>query len=159
MNLYKPQLGLHYSSRPTTVPSYLCEHCSSSLRLPHGRLHYRTIQNKTDDPNVVVVVTARNVSDQDSDQDKLVAWKILVTQTSVSFKYPKVTGVGAFFMRDEDVITSGPFPAEPGSHWKITQENMKGAPTLEEGSYECCVWNFHSYLSKIIPDSADFSDS
>ncbi len=87
--------------------------------------------NGTNDPNVVVVVTARNASDPD--KDKLVAWKILVTQTSVSFEYPKETDVGAFFTRDEDVITSGPFPAEPGSHWKITQENEKGASTLNKG--------------------------
>ncbi len=81
----------------------------------------------TNDPNVMVVATSRNASDPD--KDKLVAWKILVTQTSFLSNTPK----RLMFTRVEDVITSGPYPAEPGSYWKITQENMKGAPTLKKG--------------------------
>ncbi len=93
------------------------------------------LQNETKDPNIMVVVTAKNVSEQEKDQDQLVAWKVLTTQSIVFFSYPKSTKVSASFKRDDEVIMSGPFPAEPGSQWKITQENIKGAPILEKGKF------------------------
>lgn len=102
--------------------------------LPHSvRIEYR---NQTDDPKVVVVVASRNVSEQDADRkDHLVAWKLLATQTRIFFRYPKLTSVGAFFNYDHEIVMSGPFPADPGCYWRISQDTHRSAPVLLEGRY------------------------
>ena len=87
-------------------------------------------RNETD-PNVVVVVTAKNACEQ-RNQDRLVAWKLLVTQSSVTFHYPKLTQVGSYFYRDGDKIMSGPFPADSPC-WEIAQDTVESAPILDKG--------------------------
>lgn len=90
-------------------------------------------RNESKDPKVVVVVASKNVSPQDSDGEKLVAWKILATQTKIFFSYPKATQVGCFYKHDHEIIVSGPFLADPGSSWKISQDSRYEAPLLLEG--------------------------
>ena len=103
-----------------------------SLLPEHVPIEYR---NQSGDPKIVVVVASRNVSRQDSNKDKLVAWKILATQTKIFFSYPKTTQVGSFYKHDHEIIMSGPFSAELGSSWTITQDNIHEAPLLLEGQY------------------------
>ncbi len=104
-----------------------------------GLPHYVDIEyrNETEDPQILVVVASRNVSEQNADTDQLVAWKLLATQTRIFFRYPRATGVGAFFMHDHghELVMSGPFPADPGSGWTITQDSIHDAPILEEGAF------------------------
>lgn len=101
------------------------------LRLPENlQIEYR---NQSRDPKTTVVVATRNVSAQGEDEDKLVAWKVLATQTKIFFQYPRATEVGAFYTYDHEVITCGPFKAPPGSTWKIMQDSVHEAPLLLEG--------------------------
>ena len=108
------------------------------------RLCYRIEYcNKTDDPQVMVVVAARNLSDLDSPPESaaLVAWKILEAQSRVFFRYPLKTQVGAFYEVDHEVIMCGPFHASEGTAWKVVQESPHSAPELTEGTFQAGVDN------------------
>lgn len=94
--------------------------------------------NKTNNAQVVAVVTAKNLSDEDS-EDMFVAWKILETQSKVFFQFPMKTEVGAFYEFDHETILCGPFHAKPGSAWKIKQDSEIGAPELLEGNKNVLV--------------------
>ena len=93
--------------------------------------------NQSQNPKILVVVASKNVSEQlhESEKDTLVAWKVLATQTKIIFRYPQATEVGATykFAHAHEIVMSGPFKADPGSHWRITQESMHEAPLLLEG--------------------------
>lgn len=92
--------------------------------------------NKSEDPQVSVVVATKNLSDQPSTaEEKLVAWKILKTQARVYFRYPMKTQVGAYYKHDHEMIMCGPYHAEDGSAWKIKQNSVDDAPELVEGGF------------------------
>ena len=62
-----------------------------------------------------------------------VAWYVINTQTSAEFVYPDQSQVGAKYEVNGVTNMSGPFNANPGSSWTITQEDANSAAILAEG--------------------------
>ncbi len=77
--------------------------------------------NKTSHTDFEVMVFTKNYSTR-SPKTYYVAWQVLRGQTAVYFKYPLDTlEVGATYQESGLRIVSGPFHADVGSSWRITQ--------------------------------------
>ena len=62
------------------------------------------------------------------------AWEVLNAQTETEFTYPVMTEVGAAYVKGDQHVLSGPFPARLGSTWTIHEESIDGTALLEEGT-------------------------
>ena len=51
------------------------------------------------------------------------AWYVIDTKSSAEFTYPGKSQVGAKYEVDGVTYMSGPYEANPGSSWTITQED------------------------------------
>lgn len=87
--------------------------------------------NKTGDVDFDVMVYTKNYNNR-SANISTVAWQILRGQSSVSFKYPVKLAVGAAYMQDGLIVQAGPFSADLGSSWKITQERQTDTAVLSQ---------------------------
>ena len=88
--------------------------------------------NDTDSTDFQVVVFAKNVS-TNTPETYYTAWQILQVHSSAQFTYPVSTAVGATYRSGGQLITAGPFPAELGSTWKITQPSVNDTAVLSQG--------------------------
>ena len=61
-----------------------------------------------------------------------VAWQVLKAQSSVDFTFSSKIQVGAFYRTKGQTVRAGPFDAEPGSTWRIVQNEMQDTATLEK---------------------------
>ena len=90
-------------------------------------------RNKTGRDDFTVVVFTKNEIDAPS---PVVVWRTLKSQTSTEFIYPAEVAVGAQWTDSGSVqYRAGPFPATPGSTWKMTMPTPAEPPELSEGKY------------------------
>ncbi len=89
--------------------------------------------NKTGKSDFEVVVFTKNFS-TNTPQTYYCAWQILRGQTSVKFVYPVTTAIGATYKERGQEISAGPFDAELGSTWRISQESGQSTAVLKEGT-------------------------
>ena len=89
--------------------------------------------NATSNTDFEAVVFTKNYN-TNTPKTYYCAWQILRGQTSVQFVYPVSTAVGAVYSQGGQIITAGPFPAELGSTWQITQESAKDTAVLSKGT-------------------------
>ena len=76
--------------------------------------------NNTGNSDFQVVVFSENFSKY-SPTSHYCAWQVLNAQTSVQFNYTTSISIGASYTLGGQTITAGPFPADHGSTWEITQ--------------------------------------
>ncbi len=76
--------------------------------------------NNTGRTDFQVVVFSRSFSKY-SPTISYSAWQVFNAQTSIQFNYSKSVSVGASYTEGGQTITAGPFPADVGSTWEITQ--------------------------------------
>ncbi len=88
--------------------------------------------NSTNNTEFSVIVSTINYSN-DAQNDTLDAWKVLKAQTSSQFVYPVALSVAASYRSEGQLITAGPFPADPGSTWNILQELQTDTAVLSQG--------------------------
>ena len=100
--------------------------------------------NATTRVDFAVVVFSKNFSIATPDA-YYEAWHVLKGHSSVDFVYPVSTSVGAKYEDNGQVITSGPFPAEPGTTWEITQERGQAA-TLKQSECYIIVFFFFELI-------------
>ena len=86
--------------------------------------------NATNDTEFQVCIFAKNFS-TNTPRGVYIAWQVLKAQTSVSFTYPETLAVGATYKVQGQEITAGPFPANLGSTWEITQESLHDTAVLK----------------------------
>lgn len=60
------------------------------------------------------------------------AWQVLRGQSSVEFIYPVSMAVGVTCKLGGQLITAGPFPAELGSTWEISQDDISKTAVLKQ---------------------------
>ncbi len=89
--------------------------------------------NKTGKTDFEVVVFTKNFS-TNTPMTYYCAWQILRGQNNVQFVYPVTTAIGATYNKGGLEISSGPFPAELGTTWTISQESDESTAVLEEGT-------------------------
>ena len=89
--------------------------------------------NATSEVDFAVVVFTKNFT-VSTPEAFYSAWQVLKGQTSVDFVYPISTSVGVTYEENGQIITSGPFPAELGTTWEITQELGKTADLKQSKS-------------------------
>ncbi len=89
--------------------------------------------NKTGKTDFEVVVFTKNFS-TNTPQTYYCAWQILRGQTSIKFVYPVSTAIGATYKERGQEISAGPFPAELGTTWTVSQESDESTAVLEEGT-------------------------
>ena len=89
--------------------------------------------NATSKVDFAVVVFTKNFS-VSTPKMFYSAWQVLKGQSSVDFVYPISTSVGVTYEENGQIITSGPFPAELGTTWEITQELGKTADLKQSKS-------------------------
>ena len=89
--------------------------------------------NATTSTDFEVVVFTKNFS-TNTPQVYYVAWQILRAQTSAQFIYPVTTAVGATYHTGGQLVTAGPFPAELGSTWEITQNSINATAVLTKSN-------------------------
>ena len=107
-----------------------------------------TYINKTGSIDFDVVVFMHN--SRNSVEDIRLPWQILRAQSSVTFTYPADMQVGATYIRNEQLVSAGPFNAKNGTTWEILQENTLFTPHLKQGNQSICMYNnfyFSKYLS------------
>ena len=80
-----------------------------------------------------------------------VAWYVIDTQSSAGFTYPGKSQVGAKYEVDHVTYMSGPYEANPGSSWTITQVDSNSAAILAEGiiSNNVCGYDLLNYCLQI----------
>ena len=88
--------------------------------------------NKTDNIDFQVIVFTKNYS-PNNPETYYAAWQVLSAQSEVSFSYPVEIEVGATYKSGGQDIVAGPFDAQLGSTWNITQETLDSTATLEQG--------------------------
>ena len=89
--------------------------------------------NATGNTDFQVVVFTKNFS-TNTPMIYYAAWQVLRGQTSVQFVYPVSMSVGATYQQGGQTITAGPFPAELGTTWEISQSKSTSTAVLEEGN-------------------------
>ena len=89
--------------------------------------------NATVSTDFEVVVFTKNYN-VNTPQVYYVAWQILRAQTSAQFVYPVSTAVGATYHTGGQLITAGPFPAQLGSTWEITQDSINATAVLKQSN-------------------------
>ena len=89
--------------------------------------------NATRNTDFEAVVFTKNYS-TNTPNTYYCAWQVLRGQTSVQFVYPVTTAVGAVYSQGGQTITAGPFPAELGSTWQITQESSIDTAVLAQST-------------------------
>ena len=87
--------------------------------------------NKTTRTDFDVMVFTKNFSTR-TPKTYYCAWHVLRGQTSVAFQYPVHLSVGATFKENGLKISSGPFDAELGTSWRITQEQINDTAVLNQ---------------------------
>ena len=98
--------------------------------------------------NLTVVILGKKVDLPSLYLDN--AWLTLpVAQKSyASFNYPQETSVGVFYKNKYGVlITAGPYPANPGSHWNAVMTSEYSPLTLQEDSKS--VDNYVTYFDTV----------
>ena len=91
-----------------------------------------TYINKTGSVDFDVVVFTHNFNN--SIDDICVPWQVLRAQSSVTFTYPADMQVGATHIRNEQLVSAGPFNAKNGTTWEILQEKILSTPHLKQGN-------------------------
>jgi len=92
--------------------------------------------NNTGNTDFEVMVFTKNYSTR-TPKTYYVAWQILRGQSSVYFSYPLDTiEVGASYHNSGQKINSGPFLADMGSSWTITQPMRTSTAILAPGMYQ-----------------------
>ena len=97
--------------------------------------------NATKKVDFQVVVFTKNYN-TDTPKIYYVAWQVLAAQSSAQFKYPAEISIGATYQKSGQIITAGPFPAQLGSTWKITQSTENDTATLTNGMHKTISYNF-----------------
>lgn len=91
--------------------------------------------NNTNNTDFEVMVFTKNYSTR-TPKTYYVAWQVLRGQTSVLFKYPlNYMEVGASYEERGLLVVSGPFHADVGSSWKITQPQPNDTAILQQGTF------------------------
>ena len=102
--------------------------------MSHNQIDIKYVNN-TGKTDFDVMVFTKNYSTR-TPNIYYVAWQILRGQTSVYFSYPLDTvQVGASYHQHGQIINSGPFHADIGSSWKITQPKRTSTAILEQGMF------------------------
>ena len=112
--------------------------CSTQFSLPvqllQNSIMTSTINvkyvNNTGNTDFEVMVFTKNYSTR-TPKTYYVAWHVLRGQTSVTFQYPVHLAVGSTYQEHGLKIISGPFGAELGSSWRITQPKSNSTAVLE----------------------------
>lgn len=86
--------------------------------------------NATRELNHQVVIFAKG---QSMISRHFVAWKVMKTETCEEFYYPMTAEVAAMYEHEDLSVMCGPFKADEGSMWHISQEDMASPPSLVEG--------------------------
>ncbi len=94
--------------------------------------------NSTGNSDIQVLVFTKNYSNK-TPSVYYAAWQVLITQTSVGFSYPVEIKVEAEYMKDGQTIDAGPFDAESGSTWQITQLTEASPVNLTKGMIHCML--------------------
>lgn len=93
--------------------------------------------NDTGDTDFRVVVYAKPKMDLlSSSIEEAVAWQVIQAQSTSIFVYPNTTQVGAEYQDGDQTVGCGPFEAEDGSTWCITQEDLS-CPAILSQWKEC----------------------
>ena len=87
--------------------------------------------NSTGKTDFQVLVFTKNFS-VNTPETYYAAWMVLRAQTQADFTYPKEIQVGATYEQGGQNILSGPFDANPGSTWSITQKTPSDTAVLAE---------------------------
>ena len=88
--------------------------------------------NKTGKTDFQVLVFTKNFS-TNTPETYYAAWQILRAQSEVDFAYPVDIEIGASYKQGSQKIIAGPFTAELGSTWQITQPSADATATLKAG--------------------------
>ena len=87
--------------------------------------------NDTGKADFEVVVFTKNFS-YNTPRTYYVAWQVLRTMASVDFFYPASVSVGATYNSQGQMSIAGPFLAELGTTWEITQETSSSMAELKQ---------------------------
>ena len=101
--------------------------------------------NATTNTDFEVVVFTRNFS-TNTPKTYYVAWQVLRGQTSVQFIHPASMAVGATYRSGGQVITAGPFPANLGSTWEVTQESASDTAVLKQSKTTNCYFHLIHFI-------------
>ena len=104
---------------------------TNSMESKKIQIHYR---NDTDDVDFKVLVFAQNFSPSilNFKKQHYVAWRVLDAQTESKFTYSSDFEVMATYYDADQEVISGPFKADLGSTWQITQEGEDATALLTE---------------------------
>ena len=87
--------------------------------------------NATTRTDFDVVVFTKNFS-VNTPKAYYCAWQVLKTQTNAHFVYPVDVAVGATYTSGGQQIIIGPYEAEPGSTWEISQESATDTAVVKK---------------------------
>ena len=85
--------------------------------------------NATSKSDFEVVVFTKNFSAKTVYYSVL---EVLKTQGSAQFVFPASVSIGATYQNGGQSVTVGPFPAQVGSTWQITQDTPSSTAVLEQ---------------------------
>ena len=88
--------------------------------------------NATGKTDFEVLVFAKNFSNT-TPQSYYAAWQVLRAQTTSEFEYPVDIHIEINYKEQAQKVTGGPFHADLGSTWEITQESKISTAILTEG--------------------------
>ena len=88
--------------------------------------------NSTGDIDFSVIVSTKNFDDN-ADNGSFDAWKVLRAQTSSQFVYPASLSVAASYRSQGQLITAGPYPANPGDTWNIIKQLPTDTAVIRKG--------------------------
>lgn len=104
--------------------------------------------NNTRQTDFQVLVFSKNFSTDNPTGIYFAAWEVLRTQSSVTFEYPIRCEVGVSYEDGGKLVVSGPFHADLGSTWDITQELPTDVAVLSEGETKIVSFGIIIYGKK-----------
>ncbi len=100
--------------------------------------------NSTGETDFQVLVFTKNYS-TNTPATVYAAWQVLKAQTEVDFVYPVDIEVGASYVVGSQTIIAGPFGAELGSTWQITQHTEESTKQVYYSLHVKSIINVSPY--------------